>query len=248
LSAGTARFIAEYLLREGKEKHAAVLVYLLYAGQALEAELRRAMAGGRYLADARTAGKVVRELVAMNLVERSSVGGRYKLYKLTELGRAVAEELKRSQKLEAPEQPVEIQPVETAPLAQPETAARELLQAPAAPADAAEALSWAERLAALSAAIEVVAAAHGVDAQPLTRRLLMDAANLLREGGLGERAARLEGAAKRLREPGAGEDAAVEEALARVRAMLARNGLKPLGLEEALEVVKLFKNSGANAR
>ncbi len=223
MSAGTARFIVEHLLREGKEKHAAVLVYLLYTGQALEAELRRAMAGGRYLADARTASKVVRELAAMNLVERSSVGGRYKLYKLTELGRAVAEELKRSQKLEE-------------------------LAAPAGlGARASEALSWAERLAGLSAAIEVVAAAHGVDAQPLTRRLLMEAAALLREGGLGERAARLEEAAKRLREPGAGEDAAVEEALARVRAALARSG-QPLGLEEALEVVKLFKNSGAGAR
>jgi hypothetical protein len=108
-------------------------------------------------------------------------------------------------------------------------------------------LSWAERLAGLSAAIEVVAAAHGVDAQPLTRRLLMEAAALLREGGLGGEAARLEEAAKRLREPGAGEAAAVEEALARVRAMLAQSG-QPLGLEEALEVVKLFKNSGAGAR
>ena len=247
MSAGTIRFIVEHLLREGKEKHAAVLVYLLYAGQALEAELRRAMAGGRYLADVRTARKVINELVAMNLVERSSVGGRYKLYKLTELGRAVAEELKRSQKLEIPEQPVEVQPVETAPLAQPETAVGELLQAPAAPADDAEALSWAERLTDLSTAIEVVAAAHGVDAQPLTRRLLMEAAALLREGGLGGEAARLEEVAKRLREPGAGEDTAVEEALARVRAMLAQSGLKPLGLEEALEVVKLFKNRSASA-
>ncbi|MCC6051149.1 MAG: hypothetical protein LM580_10600, partial [Thermofilum sp.] len=73
MGADRARFIAEYLLRE-REKHAAVLVYLLYAGQALEAELRRAMAGGRYLADARTASKVIEELVLMNLVERSSVG------------------------------------------------------------------------------------------------------------------------------------------------------------------------------
>jgi DNA-binding MarR family transcriptional regulator len=217
LSAGAARSIAEYLLRE-REKHAAVLVYLLYADQALEAELRRAMAGGRYLADARTARKVINELVAMNLVERSSVGGRYKLYKLTELGKAVAEELKRSQKLE------------------------EL----AAPAGAAEALSWAQRLMSISAAIEVAAAAQGVDAQPLTRRLLMEAANLLREAGLGGEAARLEEAAKRFREPGAGEDTAVEEALARVRAMLAQSG-QPLGLEEALEVVKLFKNRSASA-
>jgi DNA-binding MarR family transcriptional regulator len=249
LGADRARFIAEYLLREGKEKHAAVLVYLLRAGQALGAELRRAMAGGRYLADARTAGKVVRELIAMNLVERSSVGGRYKLYRLTELGKAVAEELKRSQKLEIPVQPVEVQPVEAAPLAQPETAGDvpKLLQAPAAPAGAAEALRWAGRLLALSDDVMAVAAAHGVDAQPLVRVLLMEAANLLRRGGLGGEAARLEEVAKRLREPGAGEAAAVEEALARVRAMLAWSR-RPPGLREALEVVKLFKNHSASAR
>jgi len=69
---------------------------------------------------------------------------------------------------------------------------------------------------------------------------------LLREAGLGEEAARLEEVAKRFREPSAGEAAAVEEALARVRAMLARSG-RPLGLGEALEVVKLFKNHSASA-
>jgi len=246
LGADRARSIAEYLLRE-REKHAAVLVYLLRAGQALEAELRRAMTGGRYLADARTAGKVIEELVLMNLVERSSVGARYKLYKLTELGKAVAEELKRSQKLEIPVQPVEVQPVETAPLAQPEAAGGELLQAPAAPAGAAEALRWAGRLLALSDDVMAVAAAHGVDAQPLVRGLLMEAAALLRRGGLDEEAARLEEVAKQLREPGAGEAAAVEEALARVRTMLAWSRRSP-GLGEALEVVKLFKNHSANAR
>jgi DNA-binding MarR family transcriptional regulator len=247
LSAGAVSFIVENLLREEKEKHAAVLVYLLHAGQALEVELRRAMAGGRYLADARTASKVIEELVSMNLLERSSVGARYKLYKLTELGRAVAEEL--SQKLEIPVQPVKVQPVEAAPLAQPEAAGDvpKLLQAPAAPAGAAEALSWAGRLLALSDDVMVVAAAHGVDAQPLVRGLLMEAANLLRRGGLGGEAARLEEVAKRLREPGAGEAAAVEEALARVRAMLAWSRRSP-GLGEALEVVKLFKNRSASAR
>jgi DNA-binding MarR family transcriptional regulator len=259
LGADRARSIAEYLLRE-REKHAAVLVYLLRAGQALEAELRRAMRWGRYLADARTASKVIEELVAMNLVERSSVGGRYKLYRLTELGRAVAEEL--SQKLEVPEQPqrrpealapaarsAEVQPVEAAPLAQPEAAGDvpKLLQAPAAPAGAAEALRWAERLLALSDDVMAVAAAHGVDAQPLVRGLLMEAASLLRGAGLDEEAARLEEVAKRLREPGAGEAAAVEEALARVRAMLAWSRRSP-GLGEALEVVKLFKNRSASAR
>jgi len=259
LGADRARSIAEYLLRE-REKHAAVLVYLLRAGQALEAELRRAMTGGRYLADARTAGKVIEELVLMNLVEQSSVGARYKLYKLTELGKAVAEELKRSQKLETPQQPqrrpealapaarsAEVQPVETAPLAQPEAAGGELLQAPAAPAGAAEALRWAGRLLALSDDVMAVAAAHGVDAQPLVRGLLMEAAALLRRGGLDEEAARLEEVAKQLREPGAGEAAAVEEALARVRTMLAWSRRSP-GLGEALEVVKLFKNHSANAR
>jgi len=246
LGADRARSIAEYLLRE-REKHAAVLVYLLRAGQALEAELRRAMTGGRYLADARTASKVIEELVLMNLVERSSVGARYKLYKLTELGKAVAEELKRSQKLETPQQPVEVQPVEAAPLAQPEAAGGELLQAPAAPAGAAEALRWAGRLLALSDDVMAVAAAHGVDAQPLVRGLLMEAAALLRRGGLDEEAARLEEVAKQLREPGAGEAAAVEEALARVRTMLAWSRRSP-GLGEALEVVKLFKNHSANAR
>jgi DNA-binding MarR family transcriptional regulator len=257
LGADRARSIAEYLLRE-REKHAAVLVYLLRAGQALEVELRRAMTGGRYLADARTASKVIRELAAMNLVEQSSVGARYRLYKLTELGRAVAEEI--SQRLETPQQPqrrpealapaarsAEVQPVETAPLAQPEAAARELLQAPAAPAGAAEALRWAGRLLALSDDVMAVAAAHGVDAQPLVRGLLMEAAALLRRGGLDEEAARLEEVAKQLREPGAGEAAAVEEVLARVRAMLAWSRRSP-GLGEALEVVKLFKNHSANAR
>ena len=225
MGADRARFIAEYLLRE-REKHAAVLVYLLYAGQALEVELRRAMAGGRYLADARTASKVIRELAAMNLVERSSVGARYKLYKLTELGRAVAEELKRSQKLEE-------------------------LAAPAGlGARAGEALSWAQQLATLGVLIEATAAAQGVDTQPLTHRLLMEAANLLREAGLGGEAARLEEMAKRFREPSAGEAAAVEETLAWIRAALARSGLKlkPLDLEVAIEIVKLFENHSASAR
>ena len=221
MSADRARFIAEYLLRE-REKHAAVLVYLLRAGQALEAELRRAMAGGRYLADARTAGKVVRELIAMNLVERSSVGARYRLYKLTELGRAVAEEL--SQKLEELAAPAELG------------------------ARAGEALSWAQQLAALSVLIEATEPAWGVDTRPLTRRLLMEAANLLREAGLGEKAAQLEEVAKRFREPSAGEAAAVEETLAWIRAALARSGLKPLDLEVAIEIVKLFENHSANAR
>jgi DNA-binding MarR family transcriptional regulator len=224
LSEGAARSIAGYLLREGREKHAAVLVYLLYAGQALEAELRRAMTGDRYLADARTARKVINELVAMNLVERSSVGGRYKLYKLTELGRAVAEELKRSQKLEE-------------------------LAAPAGlGARAGEALSWAQQLATLSVNIETMASAWDVDTQPLTRRLLLEAANLLREAGLGERAAQLEEIARRFREPSADEAAAVENALTRIRAALARSGLKPLDLEEVLEIVKLFEKRGTGAR
>ena len=221
MGADRARFIAECLLRE-REKHAAVLVYLLHAGQALEAELRRAMTGGRYLADARTAGKVVRELIAMNLVERSSVGARYKLYKLTELGKAVAEEL--SQKLEELAAPAELG------------------------ARAGEALSRAQQLATLSVLIEATAPAHGVDTQPLTRRLLMEAANLLREAGLGERAAQLEEVAKRFREPSAGEAAAVEETLAWIRAALARSGLKPLDLEVVLEIVKLFENHSASAR
>jgi DNA-binding MarR family transcriptional regulator len=182
------------------------------------------MAGGRYLADARTAGKVVRELVAMNLVERSSVGGRYKLYKLTELGRAVAEELKRSQKLEE-------------------------LAAPAGlGARAGEALSWAQQFATLSALIETMASAWGVDTQPLTRRLLLEAANLLREAGLGERAARLEEVARRFREPSADEAAAVEDALAWIRAALARSGLKPLDPEVVLEIVKLFEKRSTGAR
>ena len=220
MSAGAVSFIVERLLREGKEKHAAVLVYLLYAGQALEVELRRAMTGGRYLADARTASKVIEELVLMNLVERSSVGGRYKLYRLTELGRAVAEELKRSQKLE------------------------EL----AAPAGAAEALRWVQHLTALSVLIEAMASARGVDVQPLTRRLLMEAAALLRRGGLDEKAARLEEVAKQFREPSAGEVAAVEYALARIRAALARSGLKPLDPIEVYKIVQLFEKRSAGAR
>jgi DNA-binding MarR family transcriptional regulator len=224
LSAGAVSFIVENLLREEKEKHAAVLVYLLYAGQALEVELRRAMTGGRYLADARTASKVIEELVLMNLVERSSVGARYKLYKLTELGRAVAEELKRSQKLEE-------------------------LAAPAGlGARAGEALSWAQQLATLSVLIEAMASARGVDVQPLTRRLLMEAANLLRGAGLGEEAARLEEVAMRFREPSAGEVATVEKALARIRAALARSGLKPLDPIEVYKIVQLFEKRSTGAR
>ena len=100
---------------------------------------------------------------------------------------------------------------------------------------------------ALSDAVMAVAAAHGVDAQPLVRGLLMEAAALLRRGGLGEEAARLEEVAMRFREPGAGEAAAVEEALARVRAMLAWSRRSP-SLGEALEVVKLFEKHSASAR
>jgi len=110
------------------------------------------MAGGRYLADARTASKVINELVAMNLVERSSVGGRYKLYKLTELGKAVAEELKRSQKLEE-------------------------LAAPAGARGCSRSLELGAAAHGSERDVEAVAAAHGVDAQPLVRRLLMEAAN-----------------------------------------------------------------------
>ncbi|MCC6049298.1 MAG: hypothetical protein LM580_01240, partial [Thermofilum sp.] len=62
-----------------------------------------------------------------------------------------------------------------------------------------------------------------------------------------EEAARLEEVAMRFREPGAGEAAAVEEALARVRTMLAWSRRSP-SLGEALEVVKLFKNRSASAR
>jgi hypothetical protein len=87
-----------------------------------------------------------------------------------------------------------------------------------------------------------------VDTQPLTRRLLLEAANLLREAGLGERAAQLEEIARRFREPSADEAAAVENALTRIRAVLARSGLKPLDLEEVLEIVKLFEKRGTGAR
>jgi DNA-binding MarR family transcriptional regulator len=86
--------IAEELLREGKERHMAVLLYLLHVRVALENDIRYALSGGRYAVASHVAAAVLRDLEGMGLVWMEKVG-RYKVYRLTELGRRVAEELSR---------------------------------------------------------------------------------------------------------------------------------------------------------
>ena len=86
--------VVEQLIREEKVKHIAVLIFMLHVDYCLEADVREAMTGGRYLADTRTARAVLSELMEQGLIEMFRVG-RYKVYRLTEKGRAVAEELAR---------------------------------------------------------------------------------------------------------------------------------------------------------
>jgi DNA-binding PadR family transcriptional regulator len=86
--------IADQLVAEEKVRHVAVLIFMLYKDPALENDLRKAMAGGRYAVNSQLARIVLSELQEMRLVELIRFG-RYKVYRLTPLGREVAEELAR---------------------------------------------------------------------------------------------------------------------------------------------------------
>jgi DNA-binding transcriptional ArsR family regulator len=86
--------IADKLAAEGMVRHIAALIFTLHKGLALEIELRRAMAGGRYPIDSRLARATLFELQEKGLVELVRIG-KYKVYRLTEKGREVAEELAR---------------------------------------------------------------------------------------------------------------------------------------------------------
>jgi DNA-binding PadR family transcriptional regulator len=88
------RRIADQLVAEEKVRHVAVLIFMLYKDPALENDLRKAMAGGRYAVNSQLARIVLSELQEMKLVELIKFG-RYKVYRLTPLGREVAEELAR---------------------------------------------------------------------------------------------------------------------------------------------------------
>jgi DNA-binding PadR family transcriptional regulator len=90
----SAAEIADELVREEKTRHMVVLLFLLHVDYALEADLRRAMTGGRYPVGTQVARPVLSELLDMKLVEVIKLG-KYKVYRLTEKGREVAEELAR---------------------------------------------------------------------------------------------------------------------------------------------------------
>jgi len=98
-----------------------------------------------------------------------------------------------------------------------------------------DALNKVALIAQLIAMVEAEAALQGVDAQPLVRRLLLAAADHLREAGLGEQAARVEERAKQLRAPSPGEAEAVEQAALEPAAEIALGGPKP---EELAEILK----------
>ncbi len=85
--------LVEEFVQEDKIKHMSVLLFLLHVDYATEADLRRAMTGGRYLAG-RTAYVVLKELMDKGLIEMTRVK-RYKIYRATELGRRVAAEIAR---------------------------------------------------------------------------------------------------------------------------------------------------------
>jgi len=87
-----AASIIEELVREEKTRHMVVLLFLLHVDYAVENDLRRAMTGGRYEIASETAQIVLSELREMKLIEMFKVG-RFKVYRLTDLGRKVAEEL-----------------------------------------------------------------------------------------------------------------------------------------------------------
>ena len=93
-SARDAASIVDELVRKEKTRHMVVLLFLLHVDYALEIDLRRAMTGGRYPIDSKLARIVLSELLEMKLVDALRFG-RYKVYRLTDLGRRVAEELAR---------------------------------------------------------------------------------------------------------------------------------------------------------
>jgi hypothetical protein len=98
-----------------------------------------------------------------------------------------------------------------------------------------DALNRAALIAQLIAMVEAEALVQGVDAQPLVRRLLLAAADHLREAGLGEQAAKVEEQAKQLRAPKPEEAEAVERAALELAAKIALGGPKP---EELAEILK----------
>ena len=98
-----------------------------------------------------------------------------------------------------------------------------------------EPLNKVALIAQLIAMVEAEAALQGVDAQPLVRRLLLAAADHLREAGLNEQAARVEERARQLRAPKPGEAEAVERAALELAARVALGGPKP---EELAEILK----------
>jgi hypothetical protein len=98
-----------------------------------------------------------------------------------------------------------------------------------------DALNRAALIAQLIAMVEAEALVQGVDAQPLVRRLLLAAADHLREAGLGEQAAKVEEQAKQLRAPKPEEAEAVERAAVELAAKIALGGPKP---EELAEILK----------
>jgi hypothetical protein len=98
-----------------------------------------------------------------------------------------------------------------------------------------DALNRVALIAQLIAMVEAEALVQGVDAQPLVRRLLLAAADHLREAGLGEQAAKVEEQAKQLRAPKPEEAETVERAAVELAARVALGGPRP---EELAEILK----------
>jgi hypothetical protein len=103
-----------------------------------------------------------------------------------------------------------------------------------------DALNKAALIAQLVAMVEAEALVQGVDAQPLVRRLLLAAADHLREAGLVEQAAEVEERARMLRAPKPEEAEAVERAALELAGKLALGGPKP---EELAEVLRSLRGS-----
>jgi hypothetical protein len=101
-----------------------------------------------------------------------------------------------------------------------------------------DALNKAALIAQLVAMVEAEALVQGVDAQPLVRRLLLAAADHLREAGLLEQAAEVEESARALRAPSPGEAEAVERAALELAGKLALGGPKPEELAEVLRSLR----------
>jgi hypothetical protein len=104
-----------------------------------------------------------------------------------------------------------------------------------------DALNKAALIAQLIAMVEAEALVQGVDAQPLVRRLLLAAADHLREAGLAEQAAKVEERARMLRAPSPSEAEAVERAALELAARAALGGPRP---EELAEVLRSLARRG----